>query len=240
MNGIDSSMNKVAMLQPNYIPWKGVFDLINCVDVFVFYDDVQYTKKDWRNRNKIKTKEGDIWLTVPVKSKRDQLICEAEIDNSTNWQEKHFKTIKNNYSKAKYFSEYEYLLEEIYLNKTWGKISELDIFSTKLISKALDIGAEWVVASELNISGGKDGEKVIKICKQLKCDHFINGPSAKSFMDEEKFVNQGMALEYMEYNYDEYSQIHPPFSHHVSALDVIFNCGKDAKKYVCKFNPKLG
>lgn len=225
-------MKTVAMLQPNYIPWKGVFDLIDRVDVFVFYDDVQYTKKDWRNRNKIRTQNGDIWLTVPVKDRRGQLIYEVNIDNSRNWQKKHYKTIKYNYVKSKGFSEYEYLLDEIYLKSEWEKISDLDIYSTKLISEALHIQTEFILASELKIEGDKSGEKIIRICKKLGCDHFINGPSAKSFMDEQLFADNNIAINYIDYNYVEYQQHYKPFNHHVSILDLIFNCGSESRYYL--------
>ena len=227
-------MKKVAMLQPNYIPWKGVFDLISKVDVFVFYDDVQYTKRDWRNRNKIKTKDGDIWLTVPVIASSGELICDVKIDNSTNWQKKHYKTIVSNYKKSEFYSEYEYMLEEIYLKNKWEKISELDVFSTKLISKALGLKVDWIVASSLNVSGDKDGGKVIKICKKLGCDYFINGPASKLFMDEKKFEINGIQLEYINYEYKEYKQQFKPFSHTVSILDLIFNCGPEAMNYIVK------
>ncbi len=227
---------KVAMLQPNYIPWKGVFDLIDRVDVFVFYDDVQYTKKDWRNRNKIKTKDGDIWLTVPVetKNKREQLICEAQISQISNWQSDHYKTIRSNYRKAPYFQDYEYLLEEIYVNHQWTGISELGIFSTMLLAEALTIDVEWHKSSDLSVQGGKEGDKVVKICQMLGCDHFINGPSSRQFMDEELFRKNNIILEYMVYEYEEYKQLHEPFSHNVSVLDVLFNCGQNARNYVCK------
>jgi len=222
------------MLQPNYIPWKGVFDLIDRVDAFVFYDDVQYTKRDWRNRNKIKTRGGDIWLTVPVKNEGTQMICDVSIDTTQKWQENHYQTIKNNYLRAAYFKDYEYLLEEIYLKNQWSKISDLNVFSTKLIAQALGIQTEWVLASELKVSGSKDGGKVIEICKKLGCDYFINGPASKAFMNEELFQANDIRLEYMEYRYEEYQQLYKPFSHAVSVLDVLFNCGPEAKRYVCR------
>ncbi len=225
-------MKKIAMLQPNYIPWKGVFELISKVDIFVFYDDVQYTKKDWRNRNKIKTKDGEIWLTVPVKNNGRQLICDVEIDQASDWQENHYKTIKSSYLKAPHFKEYEYILEEIYLKHTWNKISDLDIFTTKLIANAIDLHPQWVLASELDIQGDKDGGRIIQICKKLDCNYFINGPAARAFMDEEKFKDQNIVLDYMDYKYEEYEQLYKPFSHAISVLDVLFNCGSDAKKYI--------
>lgn len=228
-------MKKIAILQPNYIPWKGVFDLISRVDVFVFLDDVQYTRKDWRNRNKIRTTNGDVWLTVPVKTKglRHQLICDAEIENTYNWQHKHYRTIKNSYCKSGYFKEFEILLNKIYIDNKWTKISDLDIFSTKLIAETLGINVEWYRSSDLGQTGDKGGEKIVKICKMLGCGYFINGPASRAFMDEQIFIENDIILDYIDYNYPEYKQLHNPFCHNVSILDVIFNCGYNAKNLVC-------
>lgn len=234
-------MKKIAILQPNYIPWKGVFDLISRVDHFVFYDDVQYTKKDWRNRNKIKTPNGEFWLTVPVLTKglRDQLICDTMIDTSTNWQEKHFKALRSSFLKAPFFKDYEFLLEDIYLKMKWTKISDLDIYSTKLLAKTLGVDVNWYNSSDLHQTGSKDGEKVVKICKLLGCDYFINGPSAKSFMDEDLFKENDIVLDYINYEYPLYPQMYGNFNHYVSVLDVIFNCGKNAPEMICMGNPNL-
>lgn len=228
-------MRKIAILQPNYIPWKGVFDLISRVDVFVFYDDVQYTAKDWRSRNRIRTAHGDLWLTVPVltKGRRDQRICDAVIDLASNWQGKHYKALRANYQKARYFRNYEYLLEEIYLNRTWSNLADLNIFATKLIAAALGIEAEWHRSKDLGQSGSKNGERAINLCRSLGCDHFINGPSARAFMNAELFRENGIELDYISYSYPEYEQLHQPFLHQVTVLDVLFNCGPDARKLVC-------
>ncbi len=231
---------KIAILQPNYIPWKGVFDLINQVDVFVFYDDVQYTKKDWRSRNTIKSPNGDIWLTVPVahKGKREQLIYEAEIDNTQVWQNKHYKSICNSYKKAPYFEKYKYIVDEIYLNKTWDNLSELNIFATKLIAEALGIKVEWYKSSDYNFEGDKSGEKVVKLCQELDCNYFINGPASKEFMNHELFEENNIELKYMEYDYPEYTQLYPPFNHYVSVLDTLFHCGDEARKVIFKNESK--
>ena len=228
-------MKKIAILQPNYIPWKGVFDLISRVEVFVFYDDVQFTAKDWRSRNRIRTAQGDLWLTVPVLSKglRNQRICDAVIDPLSNWQTKHYKALKANYQKARYFKDYEYLLEQLYLANKWSKIADLNIFATKLIAGAMRINAEWHRSSDLRQSGSKDGEKAINLCKLLGCDYFINGPSAEAFMNASLFLENGIVLDYISYSYPEYEQLHRPFVHEVTVLDVIFNCGPDARTFVC-------
>jgi len=226
---------KIAILQPSYIPWKGVFDLINKVDVFVFYDDVQYTVKDWRNRNKIKTPNGELWLTVPVihKGRRNQLIKDAEIDNTTNWQLSHYKSIVANYKKAPFFQDFHFLLEEFYLKNKWTFISEFDIYVIKRIAEILGIVVEWYKSSELECDGGKEGGKVIKICEKLNCDYFINGPASRGFMDEELFNNKNIRLDYMDYDYREYSQLYPPFNHYVSILDLLFNCSlEDVKQLI--------
>lgn len=227
---------RIAMLQPNYIPWKGVFDLISRVDIFVFYDDVQYTSKDWRSRNKIASPQGELWLTVPVKHDGRQLICNSLIDRNTSWQKKHYKSIYLNYKKAPYFEEYHYLLEEIYLKHCWENLCELNVFSTQLISKALDLNPQWVRSSQLGFTGNKDGEKVVKICKALGANYFINGPASKAFMNEDLFREAGIHLEYMQYSYSEYLQLHKPFRHDLSILDVLFNCGKASRKMIQQLN----
>lgn len=227
---------KVAILQPNYIPWKGVFDLIDRVDTFVFYDDVQFTKKDWRNRNRIKTANGPIWLTVPVltSGRKAQLISETLIDPNSKWQEKHHKSISNAYAKAPFFSEYEFLLHEIYRQRRWENIADLNVFVTKLVAKVLDIKVEWLLASELRKTGGKNGEKAISIAREIGADHFINGLASKRFIDERLFDQAGIQLEFMDYQYPEYPQLHGDFIHEVSILDVIFNCGPHSREMVCK------
>lgn len=230
---------KIGILQPNYIPWKGVFDLINRVDIFVFYDDVQYTTKDWRNRNKIKTNDGMKWLTVPVikKGLRHQLISEAKIDNSTNWQSKHYKTLISSYSKSPYIKDYEYLLEEIYLKKKWNMLSDLNINSTVLIAEVLGIKMEWYKSSDFHETGSKDGEKVIKICQRLDCNHFINGPASREYMNEDLFSKHDVSLSYIDYQYPEYPQLHGSFCHQVSILDLLFNCGPKALDFITNKSP---
>jgi hypothetical protein len=228
-------LKKIAILQPNYIPWKGVFDLISRVDVFVFLDDVQFTAKDWRSRNRIRTAHGDIWLTVPVLTRglRDQLICDAVIDPLSNWQTKHYKALEANYRKARHFKDYAYLLEEIYLANKWTKIADLNVFATKLIAEALGISAEWHRSSDLRQAGGKNGERAINLCKVLGCDYFINGPTARAFMDASLFRENGIKLDYMSYDYPEYEQLHQPFVHEVTVLDLIFNAGPNARALAC-------
>jgi len=225
-------MKKIAILQSNYIPWKGVFDMINQVDTFVFFDDVQYTKQSWRNRNKIKTENGLKWLMVPVKkSPLMTKIFEIEISENGDWQEKHYNLITQSYSKAPFFNEYRFLLEDIYLKKRWKKLSELNIFSTKLIADSLGIKTEFVNSVDLDTKGAKD-DKLIEICRGLGADTYLSGPAAKDYIAEDKFKEANIGLEYIIYDYPEYNQLYGEFDHYVTVLDLIFNCGKNSEKYI--------
>ena len=225
---------KVAILQSNYIPWKGVFDMIHKVDKFVFFEDVDYTKRDWRTRNSIKSANGDTMLVVPVKkSSRGTKIYEIELLNDGKWQKKHLNTIKLSYSKAKFFKDFEWVLEEIYVNHTWEKLSTFNIFVTKLLCKILKIETEFINSVDLATDGVKD-EKLIEICKKVGGTHYISGPAAKDYIDDDKFKNANITLEYMDYTYPEYPQLHGDFNHYVSVLDLIFNCGPNAIEYIIK------
>ncbi len=226
-------MNKIAILQSNYIPWKGVFDMINMVDTFVFFEDVDFTKRDWRSRNQIKTANGEYWLTVPVqKAPRGTKIFDIKINND-GWQEKHFKTIKMAYSKSKYFNDYLWLLEEIYLGQKWENLSKLNQFVTKQISAILGINTKFIDSTELKTKGVKD-DKLIEICELLNATTYLSGPAAKDYIDTDKFKNKNIGLEYIIYDYPEYSQLHGDFNHFVSVLDVLFNCGTETSKYIFK------
>lgn len=228
-------MKKIAILQSNYIPWKGVFDMINMVDEFVFLEDVDYTTRDWRNRNIIKTPNGDIWLTVPVKkADRGTKIKDIKINNTTGWQRKHFLTIEGCYKKAPFFSEYEAMLDDIYINQRWNSLSEMNIYITKKISEILGIKTHFVNSDDLNTSGTKD-DKLIEICQKLNATHYISGPAAKDYIKEEKFRNADIGLSYIQYDaYPEYKQLYGSFNHHVSVLDVLFNCGSNSPSFIFK------
>lgn len=225
-------MKKIAILQSNYIPWKGVFDMMNKVDTFVFFEDVDFTKRDWRIRNKIKTPEGEIWLTIPVKkSSRGTKIYEIQISQEENWQEKHYKTITQYYKKARYFEEYKCLLDKIYLEKKWENLSEFNIFSNILIAKELGIKTEFINSKDLKTSGTKD-DKLIEICEKLEGNYYLSGPAAKDYINNEKFKNKNINLAYIKYEYPEYKQLYGEFNHYLSIFDVLFNCGKDTQDYI--------
>jgi len=230
---------KVAVLQSNYIPWKGYFDIINRADIFIFYDDVQFTKKDWRTRNKIKTHGGLKWLSVPCLGSQHSLICEIKIDQSSNWQRKHWTTIVNSYGKAKYFNKYKHFFEELYLDKKWLWLSEFNQYTIMKISREiLGINTEFKDSREFTLSNDKFKEdRWIPLLKQLNTREYILGPAAKNYLDEKTLINEGIKIHWMDYSgYSEYQQLYPPFEHHVSIIDLIFNVGADFLYYISNQN----
>lgn len=229
-------MKKVAILQSNYIPWKGYFDLINQVDEFILYDDMQYTRRDWRNRNKMKTPQGLKWLTIPVdvKGKYFQKINETKVSDR-NWAKNHWLQIKQNYSKAKYFKEYKNVFEELYLNCNEEYLSQINYKFIAAINKILDINTKIRWSSEFDLVDGQT-ERLLGICKDCEADVYVSGPAAKDYLDESLAKKENIQVEWMGYSgYDEYEQLYPPFEHGVTILDLIFNEGPNATKYMRSF-----
>ena len=228
-------MKKIAILQSNYIPWKGYFDLINMVDEFIFYDEVQYTKNDWRNRNKIKTPQGIQWLTIPVRQESlDQKIKDTKISDKK-WNIKHWRTISQNYSKAKYFKDYKGIFEELYLTCDEEYLSEINYKFITTINQILGIKTKLRWSSEFELVDGQT-EKLLGICKDCNADIYLSGPAAKDYFNEELAKQENIKVEWMDYSgYKEYEQLNPPFEHGVTILDLIFNEGDRAKEFMKSF-----
>jgi len=229
-------MKKIAIIQSNYIPWKGYFDIINMVDEFVLYDTAQYTKRDWRNRNKIKTPQGLIWLTIPVevKGKFFQRIKETKISNK-NWNINHWKTIVYNYSKAHYFKEFKDIFEDLYIHSTEEYLSEINYKFILAVNNILGIKTKIRWSDEFDIYGDKS-EKLLSICKQAGASIYLSGPAAKNYLDVELFEKEGVKVEWMDYTgYPKYTQLYPPFVHEVSIIDLIFNEGPNSTKFMKSF-----
>ncbi len=226
---------KIAILQSNYIPWKGYFDLINMVDEFIFYDEVQYTKNDWRNRNKIKTPQGIQWLTMPVRQENlEQKIKDTKITDKK-WNIKHWRTISQNYSKAKYFKDYKDIFEELYLRCDEEYLSQINYKFIIAINKILGITTKIRWSSEFELIDGQT-EKLLGICKDCNADIYLSGPAAKDYFDEDLGKKENIKVEWMDYSgYEEYEQLHPPFEHGVTILDLIFNEGDRAKEFMKSF-----
>jgi len=224
-----------VILQPSYIPWRGYFHQIQMADVFVFYDDVQYDNRGWRNRNRVKTDVGPRWLTIPVHHRGAQSqgipIKDIPICWGTDWRQKHWRTLVQSYSRAPFFGEFRDRLDEVYRAQP-ALLADFTISSTITIAKWLGItDTVFLRASELKVSGTKT-DRVLNILHQLKATHFINGPSAKEYTEEEKFQDAGITIEYMKYHYPAYPQLHPPLDANVSILDLLFMIGPDVGKFI--------
>jgi hypothetical protein len=217
---------KVCITQSNYIPWKGYFDNIKQVDTLVLYDDMQYTKRDWRNRNIIKTEQGLRWLTIPVevKGKYFQKIKDTKIADK-NWNLSHLRILKQAYKQAPNFMEMKEWLEELYLNCTYKYLTDINIHFIQAINIFLGIKSEIRNSSEFEIVDGKT-ERLIDICTHLEATDYFSGPSAKSYIESGKFFDLNIKLHYFDYsNYPNYHQLHGEFEPNVSVIDLILNEG---------------
>lgn len=221
-----------VILQPSYVPWRGYFHLIQRADVFVFLDDVQYTQRDWRNRNILKGPQGPQWITVPVvtKGRRLQSIMDVEIDNSTNWRREHLAAIRRCYARAPYFSDYIGTLETQY-GREWKNLCELDIELTQLIAQWLGLDTRFVRSSDLDITASRT-QRLVGICKRLGVTRYISGPSGRSYIDEAEFEREQIELVYHSYDYPEYSQSFGAFLPHVTAIDLLCNCGDRSAEHI--------
>jgi hypothetical protein len=202
---------KIAILQSNYLPWTGVFKLINSVDKFVFYDNVQFTKQDWRTRNRIKTDNENLWLSVPIqRQKLKTNIVDIKICNEINWKKKHYKSFCQYYSKSKYFNEYKYLLDFYLLE--WEYLYKLNRYTTEKISRALNIDTKFYYSEDFEVSGNPT-EKIIQVVNKLGGDTYISGKAGRNYINESLFTD--IKLEYMEYRIEN----------KFTVLDNIFNTG---------------
>ncbi|MCH7344188.1 WbqC family protein [Pelomonas sp. CA6] len=225
-------MTRVVVLQSNYIPWKGYFDLIRDAELFCFYDDVQFTKNDWRNRNRIKTAQGPRWLSVPVGTDLNRLVCEVRMSDAR-WQASHWDSLRQAYGKQPFFRHYRDFFEEIYRGRVWESLSELNQHLIRRIAGEL-LGIQTRFDDSRHYrSEGVRLERLMGLLQQLGCSHYISGPAAKDYIDPAVFERAGMRLSWKDYSgYPVYEQPHPPFEHGVSILDLLFCVGPDAPQYI--------
>jgi hypothetical protein len=227
---------KVAIVQSNYIPWKGYFDIINSVDEFILFDDVQYTRRDWRNRNLIKTANGLLWLTIPVevKDKFDIPINQVTVAEP-NWAKKHWTTLSQAYAKAPFFREYRPVFENLYLTMRETHLSRINYRFIQAINELLGIPTRITWSTDYGLTSGKN-EKLASLCAQAGATEYLSGPAAKDYLDEAYFAAQGISVAWMDYSgYPEYGQLYPPFAHGVSVLDLLFTEGPRAKHFMKSF-----
>ena len=226
---------RIAILQSNYIPWKGYFDLINSVDEFVLYDTAQFTKNDWRNRNKIKTPRGISWLTIPVCHNFGQTIHETRVSDPA-WGPRHWSSLLQNYAGAPHFREYASLFEGLYRELDGEQyLSAVNYRFIREVCEIIGIGTPITWSRDYRLVDGKI-ERLVDLCRQAGADEYLSGPAARDYIHEEPFSDAGITLTYMDYSgYPEYRQLYPPFEHRVSILDLIFNEGPEARRYLKSF-----
>jgi hypothetical protein len=227
-------MKKVAIVQSNYLPWKGYFDMIAAVDEFILYDDMQYTRRDWRNRNQIKTPQGVQWLTVPVrvKGRYEQKINETEIDVDSDWATSHWKTLTQNYRRAPYFEEVAQWLSPHYEPDGVALLSDLNRNLITAICDYLGIATRITSSTDYKLADGKT-ERLVDLCAQAGGTTYISGPAAKDYIDAALFSHADIELNWFDYSgYPQYPQLWGEFVHGVSILDLLFNCGKSSALYM--------
>jgi WbqC-like protein family len=223
---------RVVINQSNYIPWKGYFDLIRDADVFVFYDDVQFTKNDWRNRNRIKTARGSEWLTIPVGAKLDRRVNEVRLPADPTWQQRHWDRLVSSYKTAPFFGRYAEFLEAAIRSCPFATLSQLNQYLIRYICEQLGIERRFERSETFDLKYAKQ-ERVIELLKKIGATSYVSGPAAKAYLEPKRFQSEGIELLWKDYTgYPEYAQLHPPFEHAVSILDVLFHCGPASPHYI--------
>ena len=228
----ERARHRVAILQSNYLPWKGYFDLIGQVDRFIFYDDLQYTKHDWRNRNRIKTPQGVRWLTIPCGTDQRRRICDVRID-AIDWQGDHWRRIEASYGSAPYWALYADRFRAFYLDTRWTHLSELNQALIRFIAAdVLKLTAVFDDSRRFGATASKT-HRLIDVLVKAGATDYLSGPAAKAYIEPGLFEEAGIALHYASYDgYPEYPQLHGPFVHDVSVIDLLFHTGPDARAYL--------
>jgi len=224
---------RAVVLQPTYLPWMGYFGMIDVADTFVFYDDVQFSVQSWQQRNKIKSANGNwIWLSVPIVRKFGQNINEVQINNTTNWKKKHWASIYQSYTKAPHFLEYQDEIEKIY-QMEWVYIGELNIFIIKKLSELLGVRIpKFIKSSELEGITGQKTDRLFPILEKIGADEYVTGPGTRDYLETDKFRERGIKLYWYEFQHPVYPQIRGEFTPYLSVIDLLFNTGGEAIKYV--------
>ncbi len=221
-------LTTVVILQPGFLPWLGFFDQMFRSDVFVYYDDVQFDKHGWRNRNRIKSPSGPAWVTIPVlhSSKHGQRIVDTEIDNQQNWSRKIMGAIRQNYARAPYAGDYLAELEGV-LTKSWRFLVDVDLAVVEVMCRWLDFQRPMFRSSELGIEGDKSG-RLLAICQHFSASKYLSGNAAEDYLDVGLFRAAGIALEWQNFTHPTYPQLHGDFIPYLSALDLVLNVGSNS------------
>jgi hypothetical protein len=227
-----ASRRTVVVVQSGYLPWKGYFDLIRDADLFVFYDDVQFTRQDWRSRNRIKTASGTRWLSIPAGTGLDRRICDVPLPGG-NWARKHWATISQAYARAPFFRQYRELVEGLYRDPGGDTLSDFNQHAIRTIAReALGLGTEFRDSREYVLSGRRL-DRLVDLLGKAGATRYVSGPSARAYIEPAAMASAGIELVWKSYEgYPEYPQLHPPFDHQVSIVDLLFNAGPRAAWFI--------
>lgn len=222
-NTIGCKKIKVTIHQPEHLPWLGFFHKLSLSDIFVILDNVQYRKNYYQNRNKIRTDQGFMWITVPVERHLKTLIKDVKIVQDKRWKKKWWDSIRCTYNKASYFNNYAEKLHDI-INKEEDKLINLNIEIIRFICGILNIKCQFIKASELSVKGKRE-ILLLNCCKELNAGTYISGVSGREYLEVEKFKNEGIKIIFQEFYHPIYEQLHNPFKPCMSVIDLILNYG---------------
>lgn len=217
----------VAIHQPEHMPWLGFFEKLLRADVFVLLDDVQFSKGDFQNRNRVKGQGGAQWLTVPVAQRLGQKINEVEVAGDA-WRAKHWKTLRSCYARAAHFEEFAARFEELYA-RPWAKLSGLNVEAIRLLARAFGVEKEFVLSSTLGVVGHRS-ELVLNICKAVGASRYYSGSVGVTYLDAEAFRREGVEIVVQKFEHPVYEQLfmkEQGFIPNLSAVDLLFNCGAE-------------
>lgn len=222
-------MKTLVVLQPGYLPWLGFFDQMRRADIFVYYDDVQYDKHGWRNRNRIKSSAGPQWLTVPVRHRGlgQPRILDVEIDPRTPWARKHFGSLRQLYARAPCAKQYLPELEEL-LMRPWERLVDLDLAVVAAMAQWLGLTPAIVRSSELGVNG-EQSERLLRLCQHLGATRYLSGSAARDYLDVALFEQHGVQVAWQDYRHPEYLQQYGAFVPYLSAIDLLLNCGDESR-----------
>lgn len=224
---------KAVVLQPTYLPWMGYFGMIDVADIFVFYDDVQFSVQSWQQRNRIRSTNRDwMWLSVPVIHKFGQMINEVRIDNSGNWRKKHWSAVCQNYAKAPYFREYEHVIGGLF-EEEWTSLSELNVTAIERLTRLVGVHTPtFARSSDIEGIDGSRTDRLLLVLEQVHADEYVSGPGARDYLEVEKFRERGIRLYWYDFRHPVYPQTRDDFMPYLSAIDLLFNTGSEAISYV--------
>jgi hypothetical protein len=225
-------MRTIVISQPTYLPWSGYFRIMKEADVYVFLDNVQFESRSWQSRNRIKSLEKSVWLSVPTHHKSQSRISEVQIDNSKAWKRQHLVSIKTSYGKAPYFKNYYSFFKSVYESQ-WTELTLLNIYLIKFFAAQLGLTPAFVRASKLGLEG-KRTALLLDICKMFGADRYVSSLGAKDYMETDGaqaiFENEGIKIDFMEVKLFNYPQLFGRFIPDLSIIDFLFNCGPCSSK----------